>query len=131
MKIFFKMLTLIALMLLFNISSYAQTANPKATWYYAGEPGSGWGLAIGERLTDKKARTVRYIAVTRDLERRGFKLGDTVMVESKVFPFLNGKWRIMDRMSKRLHNRIDFLIQDKSIRKRFTRPVNVTIAKIN
>lgn len=125
------MLTLIALMLLFNISSYAQTANPKATWYYAGEPGSGWGLAIGERLTDKKARAVRYIAVTRDLERQGFKLGDTVMVESKVFPFLNGKWRIMDRMAKRLHNRIDFLIQDKSIRKKFTRPVNVTITKIN
>lgn len=130
MKYFFKKLTLIVLMLLSTISSYAQTATPKATWYYAGEPGSGWGLAIGERLTEKTARTVRYVAVTRDLEKKGFKLGDYIEVKCDRFPFLNGKWRIMDRMAKRLHNRIDFLIQDKNTRKKFSSPTEVCITKI-
>lgn len=131
MKVLFKMLTLIVLMLLSIYSSYAQTASPKATWYYAGEPGCGWNLAIGERLTDKKARAVKYLAVTRDLEKKGFKLGDTVQVSCSKFPFLNGKWKIMDRMSSRLHNRVDFLIQDKNTRKKFTCPTIVQITKVN
>lgn len=131
MKILFKMLTLIVLMLLSTYSSYAQTACPKATWYYAGEPGCGWTMAIGERLTDKKARTVRYLAVTRDLERKGFKLGDTVQVKCERYPFLNGTWKIMDRMAKRLHNRVDFLIQDEKTRKKFSAPTVVEITKLN
>lgn len=126
-----KKLTLVVLMLLFASSATAQTVNPKSTYYICGMPGqTGWTLASGVKLTPRTATTVRYIAVTRDLEKQGFTLGKEVEILSYEYPFLNGRWKIMDRMSKRLHNRIDFLIHDKNHQKLFTRPRQVTMTLV-
>jgi len=126
MKTFFKMLTILIVALIFS-NAQAQTANPRATYYYCGSHGMGWSVAGGERLTPQKAKVVRYIAVSRDLERKGFKLGMYVKVTSEHYPHLNGVWKIMDRMSSRMHNCIDFLLQNKGDRKKMKMPRHVKI----
>lgn len=128
---FIKKLTLVVLMLLTASSATAQTVNPKSTYYICGQPGqTGWTLASGVKLTPQTAKTVRYIAVTRDLEKKGFTLGSEVYITSHEYPFLNGKWKVMDRMAKRLHNRIDFLIHNTHHQKMFVRPQKVTMTLI-
>lgn len=126
MKALFKMLTILIVALCFTICK-AQVAHPRATYYYCGSRGMGWGVAGGERLTPSKAKTVRYIAVSRDLERMGFKLGKYVRVTSSHYPHLNGIWKIMDRMSARVHNSIDFLLQNKNDRIKMPMPRKVKI----
>ena len=55
----------------------------------------------------------RIIAVSRDLEAKGFKM-NTVVVISNAGK-MNGLWVIRDRMNKRWTNRIDFLV-DKTMK---------------
>ena len=55
----------------------------------------------------------RIIAVSRDLEAKGFKM-NTVVVVSNAGK-MNGLWVIRDRMNKRWTNRIDFLV-DKTMK---------------
>ena len=50
----------------------------------------------------------RIIAVSRDLEKKGFTMGQKVCVENAGH--LSGVWTIRDRMNKRWKNRIDFLV---------------------
>jgi len=52
----------------------------------------------------------RIIAVSRDLEAKGFKM-NTVVVISNAGD-MNGLWVIRDRMNKRWTNRIDFLVDE-------------------
>ena len=52
----------------------------------------------------------RIIAVSRDLETKGFKM-NTVVVISNAGD-MNGLWVIRDRMNKRWTNRIDFLVDE-------------------
>tara|TARA_R110002012_G_scaffold279442_1_gene467454 strand:+ start:505 stop:741 length:237 start_codon:yes stop_codon:yes gene_type:complete len=52
----------------------------------------------------------RIIAVSRDLEAKGFKM-NTVVVVSNAGK-MNGLWVIRDRMNKRWTNRIDFLVDE-------------------
>lgn len=50
----------------------------------------------------------RIIAVSRDLEKIGFKMGTYVCVENAGK--MNGVWIVRDRMNKRWKKRIDFLV---------------------
>jgi len=50
----------------------------------------------------------RWIAVSRDLEELGFVFGVKVCVEGAGE--FNGIWEVQDRMNKRWHRRIDFLV---------------------
>jgi 3D (Asp-Asp-Asp) domain-containing protein len=50
----------------------------------------------------------RIIAVSRDLESKGFKMNDKVLIYGAGA--YDGVWTIRDRMNKRWTNRIDFLI---------------------
>lgn len=50
----------------------------------------------------------RIIAVSRDLEAKGFKMNSVVLVSNAGE--MNGLWVIRDRMNKRWENRIDFLV---------------------
>ena len=50
----------------------------------------------------------RIIAVSRDLETKGFKMNSVVVVSNAGK--MNGLWVIRDRMNKRWTNRIDFLV---------------------
>lgn len=50
----------------------------------------------------------RIIAVSRDLEKKGFKMNSTVCISGTEK--YDGIWYIRDRMNKRYKSRIDFLI---------------------
>ncbi len=52
----------------------------------------------------------RIIAVSRDLEERGFKMNYRVLVSGTVSGLYDGIWTIRDRMNKRWTNKIDFLV---------------------
>lgn len=53
----------------------------------------------------------RWIAVSRDLEELGFVFGVKVCVEGAEE--FNGIWEVQDRMNKRWHRRIDFLVNEE------------------
>lgn len=50
----------------------------------------------------------RWIAVSRDLESLGFVFGTKVCIEGAGH--LDGIWEVQDRMNKRWHRRVDFLV---------------------
>ena len=50
----------------------------------------------------------RIIAVSRDLEAKGFVMNSTVKISNAGD--MDGTWVIRDRMNKRWTNRIDFLV---------------------
>ena len=52
----------------------------------------------------------RIIAVSRDLEAKGFKMNSTVLISNAGD--MDGLWIIRDRMNKRWTNRIDFLVDE-------------------
>ena len=52
----------------------------------------------------------RIIAVSRDLEGKGFTMNKLVVVSNAGK--MNGLWVIRDRMNKRWTNRIDFLVDE-------------------
>jgi 3D (Asp-Asp-Asp) domain-containing protein len=55
----------------------------------------------------------RWIAVSRDLEKLGFKFGVKVCIEKAGE--MNGTWTVQDRMNKRYKKRIDFLVDNSII----------------
>ena len=58
----------------------------------------------------KNPESHRIIAVSRDLEAKGFKMNKTVVVSNAGD--MNGLWVIRDRMNKRWTKRIDFLVDE-------------------
>ena len=52
----------------------------------------------------------RIIAVSWDLEAKGFKMNSIVVVSNAGD--MNGLWVVRDRMHKRWTNRIDFLVDE-------------------
>jgi len=60
------------------------------------------------KLDLNNPRKHNIIAVSRDLEALGFKLGTKVIVTGAGD--LDGVWNIEDRMNKRFTKRIDFLV---------------------
>lgn len=50
----------------------------------------------------------RWIAVSRDLEKKGLTMGTRICIEG--VGELDGYWTVEDRMNKRWTNRIDFLV---------------------
>jgi len=52
----------------------------------------------------------RIIAISRDLEKKGFSMGDEVTISGAGR--YDGKWVIEDRMNKRWTNKIDFLVNE-------------------
>lgn len=50
----------------------------------------------------------RIIAISRDLEEKGFKMGDKVVISGTNK--YDGEWIIQDRMNRRWENKIDLLV---------------------
>lgn len=88
-----------------------QTLNVKGTLYHPGG-GLSWYTASGDHIdnTKLKNREIKWVAVSPDIFAAGFKMGDTILVQCEKAPQLNGKWVIKDRMGKRNHRTIDFLM---------------------
>lgn len=64
--------------------------------------------ATGFTINTENPISHRIIAVSRDLEKIGFKMGAKVCVTNAGK--MNGVWVIEDRMNKRWKHRIDFLV---------------------
>ena len=107
-----------------------QTYTVSATKYHPGMGGAGWVTATGDRIDNAKLKRyeIRWVALSPDLLNKGFRMGDTIEVTCDRVPRLNGKWVVKDRMGRRTHMKIDFLLprgDDHDFHSR----VNVTIRK--
>jgi len=83
----------------------------RATKYHPGQGGAGWVTASGDRINYTKLKNyqIHWVALSHDMFKLGFRLGDTIIVESQSMPKLNGEWVVKDKMGHRLRKRIDFL----------------------
>lgn len=81
-----------------------------ATKYYPGH-GCGWRTADGSKINIHRVNSGhdRWVALSHDMFKKGYKLGDVIIVKSKN-PHLNGEWIVRDKMGPRARNRIDFLM---------------------
>jgi len=87
---------------------------------------SPFKTADGTQIVPHKVKdgTQRIVALSRELiydeyrhkhhPRKGhwqgkFKFGDTITIQSKTHPFLNGEWLVADVLNKRYSSTIDFL----------------------
>ena len=90
---------------------YGQTVEVTSTVYHATP--EQCNEDYGHTATNFKLDTLnpykhRIVAISRDLESKGFKMNDTITVTGTGI--YDGTWIIRDRMNKRWTNRIDFLI---------------------
>lgn len=101
----------------------------RATKYYANH-NCGSITADGSRINNERVHNGqdRWVALSPDMFKKGYSLGDKIMVESPN-PRLNGVWIVKDKMGPRLRNAIDFLMT-RGNSKTFTNPCKVTIRKI-
>lgn len=101
----------------------------KATKYYTGH-GCGWRTADGSKINNSRVNSGadRWVALSPDMFKKGYKLGDTILIESSL-SILNGKWVVRDKMGSRVRNGIDFLMTRENS-KEFKNPIKVTITKI-
>ncbi len=102
---------LLAAVAVMGLSAMAQTLTVKGTYYHPGGKLS-WRTASGDRIDNDKLknREIRWVAASPDIFTAGFKMGDTIIVNCEKAPRLNGKWVIKDRMGKRTHRMLDFLV---------------------
>lgn len=63
--------------------------------------------ASGKKIDTLHASAHRWIAVSRDLQKKGFDFGTRVLVSGTVSH--DGIWEVQDVMNRRWKNRIDFL----------------------
>lgn len=66
--------------------------------------------ATGARISESNAINHCWVAVSRDLEAEGFKMGSKILVEGTGA--YDGVWTIQDRMNKRWIKKIDFLVNE-------------------
>ena len=101
----------------------------KATKYYAGH-NCGTVTADGSKINNSRVHvmTDRWVALSPDMFKKGYRMKDTIIVTGAAYPILNGEWVIKDKMAKRMTNRIDFLMTPGNS-KAFESPCMVTITK--
>jgi 3D (Asp-Asp-Asp) domain-containing protein len=90
------------------LSSEAITKHKlRATKYYP----TGRATASGATPDYKKINdgTIRWVALSRDMFEKGYKMGDTIFVESDN-PRVVGFWVVKDKMGPSHRDAIDFLM---------------------
>ena len=120
------------LMLWVAVSAMGRSYTVNASKYHPGVNGVGWVTASGDRIPkDKLSRyEIRWVALSPDLFKQGFRLGDTIVVSDSRVEKLNGEWVVKDRMGSRTHMKIDFLLP-RHDNFGFHGRTNVTIQKKN
>jgi len=96
---------------LYLFSLFSQETTVTATIYHAVAEQTDFNTRHNcsmFKLDLNNPRKHNIIAVSRDLEALGFKLGTKVIVTGAGD--LDGVWNIEDRMNKRFTKRIDFLV---------------------
>lgn len=112
-KYLIKLILGVLVCILLTSSKDSYFSSPKATYYYAKK---GRFTASGKLVCPDSVASGnhRWIAVSRDLLRK-YSFGDTILINSRQCPKLNGEWVIQDLMPKQWKNKIDFLIHKDSI----------------
>jgi len=103
---------LLAAVAVMALTAAGQEYTLRATKYHPGQGGAGWVTASGDRINYTKLKNyqIHWVALSHDMfAKYGFRLGDTIIVESELVPKLNGEWIVKDKMGRRLRKRIDFL----------------------
>ena len=126
-----KHLLLVAFALL-SMAIFGQQYTLRATKYHPGMGGAGWRTASGDRIDNNKLKNyeIRWVALSQDMRKLGFRINDTINVTCDRVPKLNGKWIVKDAMGPRVKKAIDFLLP-KGDNYGFTSPTTVTIEKVN
>ena len=77
-----------------------QSHDVYATMYYATRGGC---TASGSRVVPSKVKSGehRWVALSRDLFKAGYRMGDTIVVTSANNSFVNGYWVVKDKMAGR------------------------------
>ncbi len=103
---------LIVLMTTMALAALGQTYTVRATIYHPGTAGVGWVTASGSRISSDKLNKhrIRWVALSPDLFKKGFRMGDRIRLTCKEHPHMNGVWVVKDRMARRMRNRIDLLV---------------------
>lgn len=83
--------------------------------------------ADGTYIDKSDIENLNYIAISRDLEQQGFKMGDIVEIYHEDEDIC-GIYEIHDRMHQRWTNRIDFLMPDHVVLGKWD---SITITKLN
>ena len=105
------MKNLLTLLLFVSISMYGQQLSVKATVYHAVIEQCNVDIqhtATNFKLNLDNPYSHRIIAVSRDLETKGFTMNSKVLITGTGK--YDGVWIIRDRMNKRKINQISFLI---------------------
>ena len=66
--------------------------------------------ASGACISEENPINHCWVAVSRDLEAQGFKMGSKILV--KGTGIYDGVWTIKDRMNRRWKRKIDFLVNE-------------------
>jgi len=66
--------------------------------------------ASGARIDERCPEQHRWVAVSQDMLKRGYKFG--MCIEVSGAGDLDGMWEIQDVMNKRYTDSIDFLVED-------------------
>lgn len=106
---------LLAAIAVMGLSAMGQTLEVNGTYYYPGGK-LAWRVASGDRIDPDKLnnREIRWVAASPDIFAAGYKMNDTILVTCDRAPQINGKWVIKDRMGKRTHRMLDFLMSRKN-----------------
>jgi len=96
-------------LVLFSVTSSAQSHTLSATQYNLHSPGST--TASGSKINANKLKSgkLRWVALSRDMLKY-YPFDSIIKVESKDYPELNGYWKVKDKMGSRHRKSIDFLI---------------------
>ena len=121
---------LFAVMAVTALAMMGQSYTVSATKYHPGMGGASWKTASGARIDNTKLKNyeIRWVAISQDLLKKGFRMNDTIEVTCERVPKLNGKWVIKDCMGPRVRMKIDFLLP-KGDNYGFSSPTKVTISK--
>ena len=102
-------LLLIGLLFIMTSTTTSKSVQLKSTWYSTSYF-NGKKTADGTMV---RGGGQRIVALSPDMFKKGFKLGDRIHVVSKTDPIVNGYWVVRDKTAARLNNHIDFLLSPK------------------
>jgi 3D (Asp-Asp-Asp) domain-containing protein len=117
-----------------TVDSVSDTINVSATFYNpvgSQTDDSPDITATGFKINTDDPYSHRIIAVSRDLEKMGFNMGDKVVVdfgEGRKASKYNGVYVIQDRMNKRYTQKIDLLVSPEMYMGHFK---DVTLSHFN
>ena len=101
-----KILMLLALVFIMTGANVNNGVQLNSTWYST-KTFNGRKTADG---TVVRHSGQRIVALSPDMFKKGFKLGDRIHVVSKSDPKVNGYWTVRDKTAPRLRGHIDFLL---------------------